>query len=88
MDYIKNRAPKRVVTVAFVALPYAWMEVLVVLLFISSSISAVGRGGGPGGLGHPAKNDCSTEVLLDFCTRVTFLRSVPVRRRLAEGAIS
>jgi hypothetical protein len=28
-------------------------------------------------LGHPAKNDCSTEVLLDFCTRVTFLRSVP-----------
>jgi hypothetical protein len=27
--------------------------------------------------GHPAKNDCSTEVLLDFCTRVTFLRSVP-----------
>ena len=29
-------------------------------------------------LGHPAKNDCSTEVLLDFCTRATFLRSVPV----------
>jgi hypothetical protein len=29
--------------------------------------------------GHPAKNDCSTEVLLDFCTRVTFLQSVPVR---------
>jgi hypothetical protein len=28
-------------------------------------------------LGHPAKNDCSSEVLLDFCTRVTFLRSVP-----------
>jgi hypothetical protein len=29
-------------------------------------------------LGHPAKNDCSTEALLDFCTSVTFLRSVPV----------
>jgi hypothetical protein len=29
-------------------------------------------------LGHPAKNDCSTEVLLDFCARATFLRSVPV----------
>jgi hypothetical protein len=28
-------------------------------------------------LGRPAKNDCSTEVLLDFCTRMTFLRSVP-----------
>jgi hypothetical protein len=27
--------------------------------------------------GHPAKNDCSTKVLLDFCTRATFLRSVP-----------
>jgi hypothetical protein len=27
--------------------------------------------------GHPAKNDCSTEVLLGFCARVTFLRSVP-----------
>jgi hypothetical protein len=27
-------------------------------------------------MGHPAKNNCSTEVLLDFCTRVTFLRSV------------
>jgi hypothetical protein len=30
-----------------------------------------------GQLGHPAKNDCSTEVLHDFCTRATFLRSVP-----------
>jgi hypothetical protein len=28
--------------------------------------------------GHPTKNDCSTDVLLDFCTRATFLRSVPV----------
>jgi hypothetical protein len=27
-------------------------------------------------LGHPAKNDCSTEVLLDFYTRMTFLRSI------------
>jgi hypothetical protein len=27
--------------------------------------------------GTPAKNDCSTEVLLDFCTRVTFLQGVP-----------
>ncbi len=25
----------------------------------------------------PQANDCFTEVLLDFCTRVTFLRSVP-----------
>jgi hypothetical protein len=30
--------------------------------------------------GHPAKNDCSTEVLLDVCTSVTFLRSVPESR--------
>ena len=27
--------------------------------------------------GHPAKNDHSTGVLRDFCTRVTFLRGVP-----------
>jgi hypothetical protein len=27
-------------------------------------------------LGHPAKNDCSTAVLLDFCSRATLLRSV------------
>jgi hypothetical protein len=31
-------------------------------------------------LGHPTKNDCSTEVLLDFWTSATFLRSVPERR--------
>jgi hypothetical protein len=37
-------------------------------------------------LGHPAKNDCSTEVLLDFCTIVTFLRSVPGKQWLTvEG---
>jgi hypothetical protein len=30
--------------------------------------------------GLPAKNDCSTEVLLDFCTRVTFLRNIRVAR--------
>jgi hypothetical protein len=28
--------------------------------------------------GHSAKNDLSMEVLRDFCTRETFLRSVPV----------
>jgi hypothetical protein len=28
--------------------------------------------------GHSAKNDLSTEALRDFCTRGTFLRSVPV----------
>jgi hypothetical protein len=33
-------------------------------------------------LGHPAKNDCSTEVLLDFCTRATFLWSVPVDKSI------
>jgi hypothetical protein len=27
--------------------------------------------------GHSAKNDLSTEVLRDFCTRETLLRSVP-----------
>jgi hypothetical protein len=27
--------------------------------------------------GHSAKNDLSMEVLRDFCTRETFLRSVP-----------
>jgi hypothetical protein len=29
-------------------------------------------------LGHSAKNDLSMEVLRDFCTRETFLQSVPV----------
>jgi hypothetical protein len=28
-------------------------------------------------LGHSAKNDLSMEVLRDFCTRETFLRSLP-----------
>jgi hypothetical protein len=30
--------------------------------------------------GHPTKNACSTEVLLDFCTRATFLQSVQTER--------
>jgi hypothetical protein len=33
-------------------------------------------------LGLPAKNDCSTEVLLDFCTRVTFLWNIPEKHRV------
>jgi hypothetical protein len=37
--------------------------------------------------GHPAKNDCTTEVLLDFCTRVTFLRSVPVPNMTVHSKI-
>ncbi len=37
-----------------------------VLTFLKMSISML--------QGHPAKNNCSTEVLLDFCPRATFLR--------------
>ena len=33
--------------------------------------------------GHPAKNDHSTEVLREFCTRATFLRGVPVLAAVA-----
>ena len=37
-------------------------------------------------LGHSTKNDISMEVLRDFCTRETFLRSVPVAQlRLKKG---
>ena len=41
----------------------------------------------PDFLGHPAKNDCSTEVLLDFCTRATFLRSVPALRMAMRNGL-
>ena len=34
---------------------------------------------------HPAKNIQSTEVLREFCTRATFLRSVPARSKTSEG---
>jgi hypothetical protein len=35
--------------------------------------------------GHSAKNDLSIEVLRDFCTRETFLRSVPGTLRIYRG---